>query len=194
MQVSPILLLLPVLASLVACTPNAPSAKATINTARADAASHTLTVQAQATETYTLLTPTNPCALLTKEEVSAALGRQVIRAHITPGSCIYMLGDTELMHIAIVKGNAQRKYAIDKKVSSNVQPVPGIGDKASWSSDALKLFAYKGEIHFFLYFGGMNTPTSLEVAKTLAQKLESRLPSVQQWVSLKDFPLNEPPE
>ena len=135
------------------------------------------------------LTPTSidPCALLTKSEVDAALGRPVKDPRNVAGqpTCVYddsmqPSGAPNPAGIGInlafyTTGGAQEFSRFKNNASLAPTPVTGIGDDAFWTGGSL--YVLRGDFYFDVTMYTSDPDVArLEIAKNMAQIVLSRLP------------------
>jgi hypothetical protein len=135
------------------------------------------------------LTPTSidPCALVTKSEVEAALGRPVKDPRNVAGqpTCVYddsmaLPGAPNPAGIGInlalyTTGGAQEFSSFRDRYPAPPTPVPGIGDDAFWTGGSL--YVLRGDFYFDVTMYTSDTDAAkLQTAKNLAQVVLSRLP------------------
>jgi hypothetical protein len=129
--------------------------------------------------------PGNPCALLTKAEVAAALKQPVTEAKFERSprpNCRYNVGPSISEVVVAVfndptaKGAAKGGFDVGKTAQDvNPQLVSGIGDDAYWSASLKTLKVLKGDSYFTVQFLGFGS-ASLKEIKALAHQVANRLP------------------
>lgn len=125
--------------------------------------------------------PGNPCALLTKAEVAAALKQPVTEAKLERSprpNCRYNVGPSisEVVVAVFNDPTAKGGFAVGKTAPDvNPQLVSGIGDDAYWSASLKTLKVLKGDSYFTVQFLGFGS-ASLKEIKALARQVANRLP------------------
>jgi Protein of unknown function (DUF3558) len=121
----------------------------------------------------------DPCAVLTRDDIAAALGLQLDKAaHETfpRPNCRYSVGDGSVVVYVFADASARSGFMAGKTIqAAHTTAVAGIGNDAHWSPDLKVLNVLKGNVYFTVQFLGLGS-ASLEAAKVLAQKAADRLP------------------
>ncbi|MCL4441425.1 MAG: DUF3558 domain-containing protein [Firmicutes bacterium] len=137
----------------------------------------------------------DPCALLTRAEVEAALGEQVKEPEFKDSKnplgqklCFYAPVSEKadrFIQLSVVQNggmaknlreqgyNVEQLYRDTKKNFADATPVPGIGDEAFWGTSGLHIL--KGNVYLNISPGNTSKPENLELAKRLAGIALSRL-------------------
>ena len=112
----------------------------------------------------------DPCGLATIEEVSSALGVDVVEAEAQTGDdttyCNYRTADgTSVMALSFSRGQT---FVFDSfKNASDAIPVPGIGDDAVFSSDTL--FIKRGDAVVGIQAGQIDVDDTDEIIQLLTE-------------------------
>ncbi len=123
----------------------------------------------------------DPCALLTKEDVTEVLGKQLRDVKLEPlprPNCNYPVepGEGKINIFVFTEASAAASYEYTKtKRDENAQPVAGVGTDAYWSPNMAALMVLKGKTSFSLAFSNIEGGT-VDAAKALALKVANRLP------------------
>ena len=140
----------------------------------------------------------DPCSLLTKAEVEAAVGRSVLGPQKEQAGhlAICSYGDpavplvngrplSQIVTISVLVGSdaeyhagaaaqAKSAFEIGRKNAASVQPVSGLGDDAYWDRVWRSLSVLRGEYEFEVKITA--DAGGLDVARNLAAKIQERLP------------------
>ncbi len=149
-----------------------------------------------AKETGTANELIDPCTLLTKSEAEAALSEPVKEPELKDTNnplggkiCIYepiSENSDKFIQIGLVQNEGMTKNLRDsgynvkqlyeetkKNLVQDGKPVSGIGDDAFWGTPGLHIL--KGNVYLNIGVGNTSKPENLELAKSLAEKVISRL-------------------
>jgi hypothetical protein len=126
------------------------------------------------------------CALLTAEEVQAAIGKAVVQQQDPTGDarasgCSYLDTTTRirlasLAVFSVTPSEAKGIHEATKGGGRDQVDVPGIGEDAYWDKTFSSLDMLKGKYSVGLTIASSATVEAIQAAKTLGPKLLSRLP------------------
>jgi hypothetical protein len=122
---------------------------------------------------------TDPCGVITREDVAAVLGQQVGAAQFRESprpNCHYSVGEGSVSVFAFNDPSAAGAFRAGKTMQdAHTETVADVGDEAYWSPDIKTLNVLKGSVYFTVQYYGVPSG-SKETMKALAQKAVVRLP------------------
>jgi predicted small lipoprotein YifL len=121
----------------------------------------------------------DPCAVLTRDDIAAALGLQLdeaVHESFPRPNCRYGIGEGAVVVYVFADTSAKSGFIAGKNIqAAHSTAVTGLGNDAFWAPDLKVLNVLKGNVYFTVQFLGLRS-ASLEAAKALAHKVADRLP------------------